>query len=100
MNARVHFVFSAAATLNLMKNLLKYLMIALVLGFGLAACEPNEGAAEDAGAAVEGAAEDAGTAVEGATEDAGEALDNAADTTEDAASDAVEETEDATDTEN
>lgn len=64
-----------------MKNLVKYLMIAVVLGFGLAACEPNE---------AENAAQDAGAAVEGAAEDAGETLDNAAEETEDAAEDATD----------
>lgn len=71
-----------------MKNLVKYLMIALVLSFGLAACEPEE---------AENAVEDAGAAVEGAAEDTGEALDDAAEDTEDAAGDAVDEAEDATD---
>jgi hypothetical protein len=71
-----------------MKNLTKYLMIALLLGFGLVACEPNE---------AENTVEDAGAAVEGAAEDTGEALNDAAEGTEDAADEAVEETEDATD---
>jgi len=88
LDARLHFVLLGAATLKGMKNLAKYLMIALVLGFGLAACEPNE---------AENAVEDTGAAVEGAAEDAGETLDDAAEGTEDAASDAVEEVEDETD---
>ncbi len=67
---------------------MKYLMIALVLGFGLAACEPEE---------AENAVEDAGTAVEGAAEDTGEALDGAAEGAEDTATDAVDEVEDETD---
>lgn len=63
-----------------MTNFVKYLMIALILGFGLAACEPNEAedAAGDAGAAVEETAEDAGAAVEEGAENAGEAVDDAA----------------------
>ncbi len=77
--------FFGIATLKAMKNLTKYLLIVLVLGFGLAACEPNEAedAVEDAGAAVEDTVEDAGSAVEGAAEDAGDA-------TEDAAEDATD----------
>ncbi len=64
-----------------MKNLMKYLMIASVLTFGLAACEPNEAddAASDAGAAVEETVEDAGAAVEDAAEDTGEAVEGATD---------------------
>ncbi len=75
-----------------MKNFTKYLMIAAVLGFGLAACEPNEAddAASDAGAAVQETVEDAGTAVEGAAEDAGDAVSGAADDAQDAAEDATD----------
>ncbi len=56
---------------------MKYLMIAAVLGFGLAACEPNEAddAASDAGATVE----DAGDTVQDAADDAGDAVQGAAD---------------------
>lgn len=49
LDARLHFAFLGIAILENMKSLVKYLMIALVLGFGLAACEPEAGAAEDAG---------------------------------------------------
>lgn len=75
-----------------MKNLMKYLMIAAVLGFGLAACEPNEAddAASDAGAAVEETVEDAGAAVEDAAENTGEAVEGAADDAQNAAEDATD----------
>ena len=42
LSARLQFAFFAPATLGLMTNFVKYLMIALVLGFGLAACEPTK----------------------------------------------------------
>ncbi len=69
-----------------MTNFVKYLMVALVLGFGLAACEPNEAdnAAENAGQAVENAAEDTSDAVGDAVDNTGDAVDDAADETQDA----------------
>lgn len=75
-----------------MKNFLKYIMIASVLAFGLAACDPNEAddAASDAGAAVQDTVEDAGDAVQGAADDAGDAVQGAADDTQDAAGDATD----------
>jgi non-canonical (house-cleaning) NTP pyrophosphatase len=88
-----------------MKNSVKYLMITSLLGFVLAACEPNN-TATDTGAAdtpatttetTDGAAEDAGEAVDEAAQDAGQALDNAADETQDATEEAGDELEDATD---
>ena len=69
-----------------MNNLLRTLMVLLLLGFGLVACEPNE---------AENAAESAGQAVEDAVQGTGEALENAADNVGDAAEDAAQETEDA-----
>ncbi len=85
MLSSLQLSFFGVATLKAMKNLTKYLMIVLVLGFGLAACEPNEteDAVEDAGTAVEDTVEDAGSTLEGAAEDAGDA-------TEDAAEDATD----------
>lgn len=97
-----NFTPHPAATLKVMKNLVKYLMITSLLGFVLAACEPNN-TADDTGAAdtpattTEDVAEDAGEAVDGAAEDAGQALDNAADETQDATEEAGDELEDATD---
>jgi predicted small secreted protein len=74
LDARLHFVILGIAILESMKSLVKYLMIALVLGFGLAACEPEAGAGEDAGVV-----EDTGAAVEGAAEETGEALEDTGD---------------------
>lgn len=91
-----------------MKSLVKYLMITSLLGFVLAACEPNDAGA-DTGAAetpatttetTDGAAEEAGQAVDDAAEDTGEALDSAVDETQDATEEAGDELEDATDTTN
>lgn len=75
-----------------MTNFVKYLMVALVLGFGLAACEPNEAenAAENAGQAVENAAENTGEAVDDAADNAGEAVNEVGEDTQDAAEDATD----------
>lgn len=91
-------------------KILHYLLSALLLGFVLAACEPNETATDTGagtetpatttdtvGSEAEGAAEEAGEAADEAAQDAGQALDNAADETQDAAEDAADEVEDATD---
>ncbi len=88
MNARLQSGKISVATVESMKNAMKYLMIAVVLGFGLAACNPNEGdnAAENAGQAVE----NAGDAVGDAANDAGDAVSDAADDTQDAAQDATD----------
>ncbi len=92
LNAGLQFPFFAPATLDVMTNFVKYLMVAVVLSFGLAACEPNEAenAGENAGQAVENAAEDTGEAVDEAADNAGEAVNEAAEDTEDAAEDATD----------
>lgn len=84
--------FFVTAILSLMTKFVKYLMIVLVLGCGLAACEPNEAenAAQNAGQAVDDAAENAGEAVDNAADSAGEAVDDAVEDTRDAAEDATD----------
>ncbi len=79
-------------TLKGMKNAMKYLMIVAVLGFGLAACNPNQAdnAVDNAGNAVGNAVENAGEAVNNAVDNTGNAVDNAADQTQDAAQDATD----------
>ena len=92
MHARLQSEKTSVDTLAGMKNLMKYLMIVAILGFGLAACNPNEtdNAAEDAGQAVENAADNVGDAVGDAADNAGDAVGDAADDTQDAAQDATD----------
>lgn len=92
MHARLQSEKTSVATLKGMKNAMKYLMIAAVLGFGLVACEPNEAdnAVENAGDAVGNAVENTGEAVNDAVDNTGEAVNDAGDATQDAAQDATD----------
>lgn len=83
-----------------MNTFMRYLMLAAVLGFGLAACEPNQPGTttttQDAGQAVETTTEDAGQAVDDAAQDVGQGLDDALDNAEDAGQNTNETTPDTT----
>ena len=97
LQARLQFGPNLVVTLKDMKNVMKHLMIMLALGFGLAACNPNEtdNAVENAGQAAGNAVENAGDAAGNAAENAGEAINNAAENTQDAAQNAGENAQDA-----
>ena len=83
-----------------MSHKLQALLIAAVLGvstLGLAACDSNDGPAEEAGESLDNATDNAGDAMGDAADNTSDAMDNAADETSDAMDNAGDEMDDATD---